>query len=361
MRLFRSFGPALWILGIVSSGALAQPAPPPGPSQNPVCVRLESQLSGLDRGSTDPARAEQVRRYEEAASKQQGELDQLTARSRRMGCEGGGFFALFTGQPPQCGPLNSQIQQMRANLDRMLTDLQRLQGGSADREGQRRALLVALAQNDCGPQYRQAAAPQSGGSFLEQLFSPGGFTPGDPLQSSTFRTICVRTCDGFYFPLSYSTNPSRFGEDENACRRLCPAAEVALYSHRNPGEDVRQAVSISGRPYTELPNAFRYRQAYDPACTCKRPGQSWTEALEGRDNTVERGDIVVTEDKAKALSQPPPARDAQGRPVRQDARKPDGKTPPGPAEPAAATAEEKEPDPGKRNVRSVGPTFLPAR
>jgi Protein of unknown function (DUF2865) len=360
MRFFRSFGPALWVLGIALTAALAQPAPPAGPSnQSPVCARLESQLSGLDRGITDPARAEQVRRYEEAASKQQAELDQLTARSRRMGCEGGGFFALFTGQPPQCGPLNSQIQQMRANLDRMLMDIQRLQGGSADREGQRRAILVALAQNDCGPQYRQAAQQPSGG-FFDQLFGPGGFTPGDPLQSSTFRTICVRTCDGFYFPVSYSTNPSRFADDENACRRLCPAAEVALYSHRNPGEDVRQAVSTSGRLYTELPNAFRYRQAYDPSCTCKRPGQSWSEALDGRDNTVERGDIVVTEDRAKALSQPPPPRDAQGRPVRQDTRKPDGKTSPTPAEPAAAVAE-KEPESGKRNVRNVGPTFLPPR
>jgi Protein of unknown function (DUF2865) len=359
MRFFRSFGPVLGVLAIGSASALAQGVPPGGPPQSPVCVRLESQLSGLDRGTTDPARAEQIRRYEDAASKQQAELDQLTARSRRMGCEGGGFFALFTGQPPQCGPLTSQIQQMRANLDRMLMDLQRLQGGSADREGQRRALLVALAQNDCGPQYRQAAQQSSGG-FFESLFGPGGFSPGGPLQSDTFRTICVRTCDGFYFPVSYSTNQSRFAEDEMACRRLCPAAEVALYSHRNPGEDVRQAVSTTGRPYTELPNAFRYRQAYDPSCTCKRPGQSWTEALEGRDNTVERGDIVVTEERAKALSQPPPPRDAQGRPVRQDTRRPEGR-PSAPTEPAAATAEEKEPEPSKRNVRNVGPVFLPPR
>jgi hypothetical protein len=142
---------------------------------------------------------------------------------------------------------------------------------------------------------------------------------------------------------------------------MCPAAEVALYSHRNPGEDVRQAVSVSGRLYTELPNAFRYRQSFDPSCTCKRPGQSWAEALGGRDTTVERDDIVVTEERAKALSQPPPPRDAQGRPLRPDPRRPDARTQT-PAEPAAATAEEKEPEPpAKRNVRSVGPTFLPPR
>jgi hypothetical protein len=358
MRVFRSFGPALCVLAIASANAVAQ-APGAPTAQSPVCVRLESQLAGLDRGTVDPARAEQVRRYEEAVNKQQAELDRLQVQSRRMGCEVSGFFALFTGQSPQCVPLTSQIQQMRGNLGRMLNDLERLQGGSADREGQRRALLGALAQNDCGPQYRQAA-PQSGGLF-GALFGPGNVftTPGDTMQSSTYRTICVRTCDGYYFPVSYATSPSRFAEDENVCRRMCPAAEVALYSHRNPGEDVRQAVSNSGRLYTELPNAFRYRQAFDPACTCKRPGQSWADALGGRDNTLERDDIVVTDERAKALSQP---RDAQGRPQRPDPRRPEAKTaPPSAAEPAAAPVEEKEPDPGKRTVRRVGPTFLPTR
>ena len=41
----------------------------------------------------------------------------------------------------------------------------------------------------------------------------------------TFRTICVRTCDGFYFPISYATSPDRFRDDEQTCQRMCPAAE----------------------------------------------------------------------------------------------------------------------------------------
>ena len=45
-------------------------------------------------------------------------------------------------------------------------------------------------------------------------------------QSGTFRTLCVRTCDGFYFPISYATTPARFAEDERTCQRLCPAATV---------------------------------------------------------------------------------------------------------------------------------------
>ena len=62
----------------------------------------------------------------------------LLAQSRKLGCEGGGFFALFTGRAPQCEPVNAQIQQMRDNLDRMMSDLERLKSGSNnDQQGQR--------------------------------------------------------------------------------------------------------------------------------------------------------------------------------------------------------------------------------
>ena len=72
------------------------------------------------RRSNDPAKAEQIRRYEEAAAKQQAELDAMVARARRQGCDNTGFFDLFRGGPnAQCAPLNSQISQMRGNLDRI--------------------------------------------------------------------------------------------------------------------------------------------------------------------------------------------------------------------------------------------------
>ena len=40
-----------------------------------------------------------------------------------------------------------------------------------------------------------------------------------------------------------------------------------------------QAISLGGQPYTELPNAFKYRTAFDPACIAASAGQSWAEAL----------------------------------------------------------------------------------
>ena len=355
MRGYFITSAAAAVLALAScAGALAQ-------SSNPACQRLEAQLTALDRGNNDPGRADQIRRAEEAVNRQQFEVDRLVAQGRRMGCESSGFFSIFSNPPPQCGSLNRQIGQQRNTLERMQNQLEQLQGGTTERAAQRQSLLIALSDNGCGPQYRSAAIAGQQGGFFDRLFgnNNGGLfssTPSGPM-GGTYRTICVRTCDGYYYPISYATTPDRFREDEQTCQRMCPAAEVSLYTYHNPGEEVAQAVSLNGRLYTELPTAFQYRKALSPACSCRRPGESWAEALKviGPDDTVAPGDVIVTEQNAKRLSQPRIG--ADGKPIRPDPR---AKAPA--TTPAAPMAEVPgETDPAKRSVRTVGPTFIPAR
>ena len=193
---------------------------------------------------------------------------------------------------------------------------------------------------------------------------PNYTTPGgaDIPPSGTYRTLCVRTCDGFYYPISFSTVPSRFQDDERTCQRTCPNAEVMLFTHRNPGEDVNSAVSIAGKPYRDLANAFHYRQAFDATCTCKRAGQTWADAL-GRDASIERGDIVVTDDRAKALGQPPAKGDGTKQPRADTKRAKGAPEVPAKVEPAAVAAPAPATTPPadeKRPVRSVGPQFIPS-
>ena len=333
-------------------GALAQ-------SQNPACQRLEAQLTSLDRGNNDPARADQIRRAEDAVNRQQFEVDRLVAQSRRSGCESSGFFSIFSNPPPQCGGLNRQIDQQRNALERLQNELEQLSGGTTERAAQRQSLLIALGNNGCGAQYRSAALQGQQGGFFDRLFGGNGgmFSAQPGAMGGTFRTICVRTCDGFYFPISFATTSDRFRDDEQTCQRMCPAAEVSLYTYHNPGEEVAQAVSLNGRLYTELPTAFSYRKALNPACSCRRPGESWAEALKvnGTDDTVAPGDVVVTEQNAKQLSQPRIG--ADGKPIRPDPR---AKAPAAP-QPAPIAEAPGETDPAKRTVRTVGPTFLPVR
>ncbi len=327
-------------------------------SPNPTCQRLETQLASLDRGNSDPVRAQQIRAAEDAVNRQQFEVDRLVAQSRRMGCESSGFFSIFSNPPPQCGGLTRQIDQQRYSLERQQNQLEQLNGGTAQRAGQRQALLIALADNGCGAQYRSAALAGQQGGFFDRLFGGNSVfsAPSGPM-GGTFRTICVRTCDGYYFPISYATTAERFRDDEQTCQRMCPAAEVSLYTYHNPGEEVAQAISLNGRLYTELPTAFGYRKALNPACSCRRPGESWAEALKvnGPDDTVAPGDVIVTEQNAKRLSQPRIG--ADGKPIRPDPR---AKTTAAP-EPAPIAEAPGEIDPAKRKVRTVGPTFLPVR
>jgi len=356
---------------VLSPDARAQvnPGAPQGAAVNPVCPRLEAQLASIDRGGSggDPAREEQIRRYQDAANKQQGELDRVTSQAKRMGCDSSGFFSLFSGQSAQCGPVNNQIQQMRANLEQITTSLERLRSGGlggADRDNQRRSVLLALAQNNCGPQYANAA--RGSGNFLDNLF--GNNNPSAPAtdfgpQSGTFRTVCVRTCDGGYFPISFATVPARFPDDEKTCKALCPAAEATLFSYRNPGEDINQAVSINGQPYASSPNAFRFRQEFNPSCACKAAGQTWSDALKSIDDKAAaelQGDIIVTEESAKKMARPPAAKGPPAS-TKKGATSPTAGTPAAPAPDTPAPATAATGTAANKPIRSVGPTFIPAR
>ena len=350
------------VLGVDAHAQVPGPPPPSqGAAVNPMCPRLEAQLATIDRGGAgDPAKDDQIRRYQDAATKQQGELDRVTQQARRMGCDSSGFFSLFSGQSARCGPVNNQIQQMRANLDQITNSLERLRtGGGPDRDNQRRSVLTALAQNNCGPQYVNAAPGP--GNFLQNMFGNNNNNPPPPAtdfgpQSGTFRTVCVRTCDGAYFPISFATVPARFPDDEKTCKALCPATEASLFAYRNPGEDMNQAVSISGQPYTSSPNAFKFRQEFNPSCACKAAGQTWSDALKSIDDKAaaeQQGDIIVTEESAKKMARPLPPK---GAPV---ATRKGATTATAPAAPAPAAA-----DPAAAagdKIRTVGPTFIPAR
>jgi hypothetical protein len=360
----------LLVTMLLGADAGAQMPPPPPGAVNPMCPRLESQLAMIDRGGGDPARDEQVRRYQDSAAKQQAELDRVTLQARRMGCESSGFFSLFNGQNAQCGPVNNQIQQMRANLDQITTNLERLRTGGlggGDRENQRHSVLLALAQNNCGPQYASALQQQQGpGAFFNNLFGNGSgnnpnATPIDPgSQSGTYRTVCVRTCDGGYFPISFATTPAKFPDDEKSCKALCPATEANLYAYRNPGEDMNQAVSVSGQPYTSLPNAFHFRQEFNPSCSCKAAGQTWADALKNIDDKAaaeQQGDIIVTDESSKKMSRPlSKASPVPGKKGSVATTAPDPAAAPAPqsATPPASNAS------SDNKIRTVGPTFIPS-
>ncbi len=96
IKLLRGLGLFVLAAGAFGAGAAAQTPPDQPAASNPICVRLEGQLAMINRGAADPARTDQIKRSEDAVAKQQADLDRVLAQSKKQGCEGGGFFALFT-------------------------------------------------------------------------------------------------------------------------------------------------------------------------------------------------------------------------------------------------------------------------
>lgn len=134
------------------------------------------------------------------------------------------------------------------------------------------------------------------GSSRNPLFGDEGERPAQRVaRRKTFRTLCVRLCDGFYWPISHATRRDRIGIDAKKCDRSCPG-QSRLFMHRNPGEDVYDMVDLDGRPYRKLPAAFLYRTQYLADCTC-RP-HPWEEEALARHRSYSLG--RMTEVNAKA-------------------------------------------------------------
>lgn len=105
------------------------------------------------------------------------------------------------------------------------------------------------------------------------------------------RSVCVRLCDGYYYPLD--SIATRSGTGQSDCEQSCPGVAMGVF--RVSGEAVAEARDTSGRRYADLPAAFSYRSSVAPACSCHlasaRPGVT-------ADMTLRTGDIIVTSDGA---------------------------------------------------------------
>jgi hypothetical protein len=102
------------------------------------------------------------------------------------------------------------------------------------------------------------------------------------------QAFCVRTCDGRYFPVTASDSAGKAA----SCDSFCPASETKLFY----GSSIDNAAAENGKPYSELPNAFRYRNELVAGCTCNGKDQIGLAPVKiENDPTLRKGDIVAGE------------------------------------------------------------------
>ncbi len=256
------------------------------------CPQIRSELASLHNSGGGGGRSAQL---QQSISQQSRELGRAQSAFNRFGCANSGA--------PQCSSIAATINQMSSNLDQMQRQLNRTsRSGSNPRRiaelerafatqcagGGQRQQVARQSQTDGGLlgaifgtlAQPQAARPQPGNAalFMPRTQQRRGFDrPGETIREAqppglrgrTFRTMCVRTSDGFYWPISFSTTRDRFDEDRGVCASMCPGEGTELFAYRNPGQQVDAMMNtLTGEPYTAQSFAFAYRESFDPDNRC---------------------------------------------------------------------------------------------
>lgn len=117
-------------------------------------------------------------------------------------------------------------------------------------------------------------------------------------RGTKFKTVCVRMCDGFYWPVSFSTTRQRFYRDGGVCQSSCGSEAKLFYVPTSNGR-IEEAQDLSGLAYSRLPNAFRYRKALVEGCAC-RP-EPWSEAEMNRHRIYAEQDALAQAPKIAAV------------------------------------------------------------
>lgn len=260
-------------------------------AQSAQCFRYREELASLERRGPGSAMG--------MVERQRSELNRLVSYYRSQGCERGPF-ALFRGAaPPQCSAISARIGRMEQNLGRLNAQA----GGAIGHfEANRQRLTAGVAR------YCNNEQPvKDNRNFLDNFFNGPATNPNKtekkPRASGT-RLVCVRACDGFYFPLN--NTPGGQGNADTMCQALCPETPTSAYRMPNMDGGIGQAVSLKGQRYSSLANAMRYSERVVPNCSCKADNETWASVLGPAEKMLRRrpGDILITEKKSDEMAQP---------------------------------------------------------
>lgn len=163
------------------------------------------------------------------------------------------------------------------------------QSAQAAREQQAARDLAAARDGEVASQPRPAAMPAK--TIQAPLEDPVAAYVSD--DGDTYRTVCVRLCDGYFWPISFATNRSMLVADRERCEASC-GSPARLYIHRVPGGSPEDMQDLAGQPYTKLKTAYQFRSSYNAACKCN--AHPWEQEAARRhkvyalEQTVRQGD-----------------------------------------------------------------------
>lgn len=331
--------------------ALASPA---AAQSSAVCSDLRGRLADQPR-SIGNGNGPEARQYASAIAEQNLELRKVRNDLRSYGCTSGSMVVIGGENADFCAELSDAEARMVDNI-RYLQDRRNELRSQAGDDDARRELTAALERNGCNSENFYAPTERSAGepapSVEEQAMRTDTFIPlgggeeTDPLYGlprtemfSPVSTICVRSCDGGFFPISSNTTSVDFDRDAQTCAKMCPGIDTELFYRDVTSTDASTMISVAtGTPYSAMKNAFAYKNrapGEKNSCTCNLT--AYYEEMRDKQALGEppqQGSITT-------VRTTPPAKDAAAAAV-----------PPKPSVP------ERPYDPTQNKVRQVGPQFL---
>src|SRR3954452_21563168 len=157
MPLIRS--PIRQLAGMLAAAAFAVLGASAAQAQSSACQRYRAELANVSDGAS-------------VARALQGEIARLEAYYRTLNCEGGKFL-FFDTRPPQCGAVEQRVRALNTGYG----------AENGEVAASRRRQLQAAVSSACADQ------PRNADGTPDQYARGGG------------QVICVRTCDGAYFPM----------------------------------------------------------------------------------------------------------------------------------------------------------------
>ncbi|TDH36028.1 DUF2865 domain-containing protein [Pseudohoeflea suaedae] len=365
-------------VAILMTGLVAAPVVTSGAKATPLCDQLSAQLASLPQGSDLSAN---YSRYAAAVKKQEAQMKQLRGDLKRYGCSDS--IIIFGGQRGEiCEKLKSSEARMQDNLH----TLENKRDGYRDAKSapaERRRIEGALQTNGCleKPDHSiisvSAEPTATSTNSIQPVIIPEGSTNITILDQSggangqivverkasragNLRTVCVRSCDGYFFPISSSASSADFDRDQRTCQMMCPGTPTELFYHSIYGESEDMVSVASRRRYTEMPNAFRYKNTANPGwnkrCTCNMAAyykeMQRREALYNRNVGPGSSGGAQPAYTAWPTPRPDPNEDPEALADASGDQAPDSIS----AVAADGTRGSRD---GKGNIRVVGPVFLP--
>lgn len=332
------------LLSLISANPQSANAQQRSPEHQQYCLKLEGMLAKTYQTETapedNPAKIRQNIRNVERI------FVRLNNEAERRDCYSYFLFSKELRRSPRCVRIDQKIREAKSQLESLNRSLHSRSQATEYKRDQRSDLIRDLARNKCGYQYEKEANKRSS---LNNWFGDAFFGGNSRVQSqdqsdnfrfSTHKTLCVRLCDGYFFPVSFATTQNRFSTDEATCQSSC-AAPAKLFTYPNPGGDPQNMSGVNGEPYNKIKNAWRFKKEFVRGCSCK-PAEYDPVLLEAKPATPENAktpDVTETSLTQEALDKIAPLNeDVSDQPDNKD---PDNKQ-----------VENKQPAPKQQTVKA---------